>query len=59
MPSIGTSIMSARVKNETLEYFKAVAEAYGTTVPKILDALAGVQVDDTGATEAFFCEHDN
>ena len=50
--------MSARVKNETHAYFKSVAEAYGTTIAKILDSLAGVQVDDTGALEAFFGEYD-
>lgn len=52
MPSIGTSILSARVKDETIAYFKGVAEEYKTTVPKILDALAGVTKD--AATAAFF-----
>ena len=53
MPSIGTSILSARVKDETLNYFKLVAEEYGTTVPKILDAMAWTQPDPTGAVYAF------
>lgn len=52
MPSIGTNILSARVKDETIKRFKAIAEEYQTTVPKILDALAGVTKD--AATAAFF-----
>lgn len=54
MPSIGTSILSARVKDETIKAFKETAEVFNTTVPKILDSVAGVTHDDSGALSAFF-----
>lgn len=53
MPSIGTSILSARVKDETLKMFKETAEVFETTVAQILDALAGVTPDHSGALNAF------
>lgn len=53
MPSIGTSILSARVKDETIKMFKETAEVFDTTVPQILDALAGVTPDHSGALNAF------
>lgn len=54
MPSIGTSILSARVKDETIKVFKDTAEVFQTTVPRILDSIAGVTHDDSGAVSAFF-----
>lgn len=56
MPSIGTSILSARVKDETIKRLKEVAEEYKTTIPKILDSFAGVTPDHSGALAAFFDE---
>lgn len=46
MPSIGTSILSARVKDETLMIFKGIAKEHNTTVANILNALCGFQHDD-------------
>lgn len=57
MPSIGTEVLSARVKHETYTFFKELAKEYNTTVPNILDALAGVTSDP--ALEAFFVEEDS
>lgn len=57
MPSIGTEVLSARVKHETYTFFKEVAKEYKTTVPNILDALAGVTTDP--ALEAFGPDEDD
>lgn len=54
MPSIGTNVMSARVKEETIKRFKKVAKKYNTTIPKILDSFAGITPDHSGALNAFF-----
>lgn len=49
MPSIGTKVLSIRIKEESKVYFEEIATRHGTTLPKVFNALALKDADETEA----------